>query len=319
MTIGELGFDFKYIEDSDRAEYSNFCSHHIRTYGRAPVDQVWHYTTADGLIEIIKTGKIFATHTSCLNDTKEQRYFGDLLHAATKKLMLINKDTQLAILLRVACDSLERRYFSTSWHYVACFSETEDDLGQWRGYGGGTCGYALGFTFLGLMETTKRRPGAMFLPMQYADEKHRFVINDLLVNAEKYFKCGILSKNIMEIEQWAIEFVIAFAVKLDIFASLTKHPSFIREMERRLVVPFLEIDRSEIVFRQKQTLLSRHLPIDITIQVDERPRLPLTSIYVGPGSSSAQRVSQVSVDTLLRKHGYENVPVTISAIPYRTP
>ena len=37
------------------------------------------------------------------------------------------------------------RDFAGEGHFVTCFSEVEDDLSQWRGYGGGECGYALGF------------------------------------------------------------------------------------------------------------------------------------------------------------------------------
>jgi hypothetical protein len=35
---------------------------------------VWHYTTGESLIEIIRTGSLFATQVACLNDTTELRY-----------------------------------------------------------------------------------------------------------------------------------------------------------------------------------------------------------------------------------------------------
>lgn len=88
MTVGELGFDFAYILDEDRQEYRNFCVRHLRSYGRPSVDEVWHYTTAEGLIAILQYGKIFSTQVTCLNDSLEQRYFGDLIHQAMKPLMI---------------------------------------------------------------------------------------------------------------------------------------------------------------------------------------------------------------------------------------
>ena len=87
------------------------------------------------------------------------------------------------------------------------------------------------------------------------------------------------------------------------------------KIERRIVAVFHDTDRAALEFKQKQTLLARHLPIDLTIDKDGLKQLPLTRIYIGPGP--AQRVSQVSVGDLLAKFGYRNIPVEISAVPYR--
>jgi hypothetical protein len=201
MTIGEFGFDFIYIQDEDRQEYHSFCLHHLRTYGRPPVDEVWHYTTAEGLIAILRDGKIFSTQVTCLNDNREQRYFGDLLHEAIKPLLTRNTDTGFAVFLKIADQALAERDFSTAYHFVACFSEAADDLGQWRGYGGGSCGYAIGFKFDGLLEAIKSRPSALFLPMQYADKSHRLVVDDTLRMAELYFHAGIRKRGVTNMEQ----------------------------------------------------------------------------------------------------------------------
>ena len=66
MTIGEFGFDFAYVTDEDRAEYRNFCVHHLRSYGRPLVDEVWHYTSADGLIAILQSS---GRSAHCSRDT----------------------------------------------------------------------------------------------------------------------------------------------------------------------------------------------------------------------------------------------------------
>jgi hypothetical protein len=317
MTVGEMGFDFIYVQDVDRAEYHNFCLHHLRTYGRQPVEEVWHYTTAEGLIAILREGKIFSTQITCLNDNREQRYFGDLLHEAMKPLILRNTDPDFGVFLKIADEALAQRDFATAYHFVSCFSEAQDDLGQWRGYGGGSCGYAIGFRSDGLLEALKSRPSAIFLPMQYADTSHRFVVDDTMRMAEIYFHSGIKKHGVTNMEQWSREFLIAFAMQLDIFASTTKHPAFASEKERRIVAPLQSGEHNNLEFRQKNTLLARHLPIDLTIDVDGQRRLPISRICVGP--SPAQRVTQVSVADLLLKFGYKGVPVELSAAPYRIP
>lgn len=317
MAIGELGFDFEYILDEDRQEYRNFCHHHLPAYVRPKTNEVWHYTTAEGLIAILASGKIFSTQVTCLNDSLEQRYFGDLLYNAMQTLSANNSDPTLAVFLGVAADALLKRDFSTAWHFVTCFSESGDDLGQWRGYGGGECGYAIGFQSDGIMEALKRRPSAMFLPMQYASPSHKFLVDDVLRMGEIYFRSGIAKRNVVDLERWAREFLIAFAWQLDIFASITKHPKFVSEMERRIVTSLQPGEQKDLEFRQKRTLLARHLPIDLTNEVDSVKRLPLSRICVGPGP--AQRVSQVGIGDLLLKFGYPGIPVELSAVPYRIP
>jgi hypothetical protein len=317
MTIGELGFDFNYILDEDRQEYRNFCLHHLPAYGRPPVDEVWHYTTAEGLIAILQSGKMFSTQVTCLNDSLEQRYFGDLIYDAAKSLIASNTDPDLGVFLRIAEDALIKRDFATAWHFVTCFSENGDDLGQWRGYGGGECGYAIGFRYDGLLKSLEARPNAMFLPMQYKSSSHKFVVDDVLRMGQIFFRAGVIKRNVTDIERWAREFLIAFTWQLDIFASLTKHPKFVGEMERRIVTSLQVGEHKSLEFRQKRTLLARHLPIDLARDVDGVRLLPISRICIGP--SPAQRVTQVSVADLLLKFGYKNIPVELSAVPYRIP
>lgn len=155
----------------------------------------------------------------------------------------------------------------------------------------------------------------MFLPMQYAGQSHKVVVDDVLRMAEVYFKDGIKNRRVTDIERWAREFLIAFTWELDIFASLTKHPKFESEMERRVVTSLQLGEHENLEFRQKRTLLARHLPIDLTDEVDGVRRLPLSRICVGP--SVGQRVSQVRVGDLLVKFGYKNISVELSTVPYR--
>jgi hypothetical protein len=304
----------QYITDADKQQYRNFCLHHLPAYGRPRVDEVWHYTNADGLIGIMKSGQIWSTQVACLNDSLEQRYFGDLVHRAVKLLIPGNTDANLAVMLRIADDALAKRDFATAWHFVACFSDVEDDLGQWRGYGGGECGYAIGFNFDGIVEALKSRPSVMLLPMQYDEKVQNFVVDDVVRMAREYFRAG-LSRGFSDVQKWAREFLAAFAWELDIFASITKHPKFSSECERRIATALQPGEHKQLEFRQKHTLLARHLPIDLT--VGEEKKLPISRIYIGPGP--AQRVSQVSVGDLLLKFGYEGTRIELSAVPYRIP
>jgi hypothetical protein len=304
-----------YIRDEDKIEYRKFCIHHLGSFGRQPVEEVWHYTTAEGLIGILNSGRLSATHVMCLNDSLEQRYFGDLIHDAVKaKLAAITNDPKLALLFRTADEGLSKRDFSTASRFVTCFTEVEDDLGQWRGYGGGECGYAIGFRFQGLRDAIK--PRGYLLPMNYEDKGHHFLVDEVLRMAHVYFLDG-LRRGLPDHERWAREFLTAFSNELDIFASLLKHPKFTGEREWRITATLQMGEHKALEFRQKRTLLARYLPIDLTADSEGSRKLPITRVYVGPGP--AQRVSQVGVGDLLLKYDYKDIRVELSKVPYRVP
>jgi hypothetical protein len=129
--------DKPYIDDAEREKYREFVRNHLPPFARNSSGEMWHYTSGHGLVSIISTGQLYSTQVSCLNDTLEQRYFGDLIHAAVKKDAITNTNPNLAALYEAVDSALSSRDFSAAFHFVTCFSEVEDDLGQWRGYGGG--------------------------------------------------------------------------------------------------------------------------------------------------------------------------------------
>ena len=52
------------------------------------------------------------------------------------------------------------------------------------------------------------------------------------------------------------------------FKLVTKHPKFFGEMERRIVTSLQVGEQKRLEFRQKRTLLARHLPIDLVSDID---------------------------------------------------
>lgn len=305
-----------YVRDEDHQEYHKFCIHHIARFGRSLPEEIWHYTSAEGLVGILESGHLWSTQIACVNDTLEQRYFGDLVHAAVRIRRGQNTDPTLEVMWQIADELLSTRDFTAVGRFVVCFSEVADDLGQWRGYGGGECGYAVGFRSDQLLEISKARPNTALLPMSYDKTAHDFLVDDVLRMATVYFQRGI-KRGLTDLDKWAREFLVAYATELDIFSCIIKHPKFSAEVERRIMTLLQTGEHQALEFRQKRTLLARHLPLDMTVVGDSTKRLPITRIYVGPGPS--QQVSRISVGDLLLKLGYQNVQVELSAVPYRVP
>jgi len=308
--------EFEYVRQEDLEEYRRFCRHHLPAFSRPMPGELWHYTTAQGLIGILESGKIWSTQVACLNDTLEQRYFGNLVHTTVKEMRARNTDPNLTELLRIADDVLTLRDFSSAGHFVACFSEVEDDLGQWRGYGGGECGYAIGFRSDGILQSAGRREGAIVLPMNYNEHTHNSIVNHVVRMGMQYFLHG-LQRRVPDPNVWAEKFLEAFSIEMDIFACLIKHPKFASEAERRITTFLNPGEHMQLKFTQKRTLLARHLPLDLSLPTEDKPRLPITRIYIGP--SPSQHVSRISVGDLLLKCGYEGVTVELSKAPYRVP
>jgi len=150
--------------------------------------------------------------------------------------------------------------------------------------------------------------------MNYDAVDHQLVVKDVLRMGEFYFLHG-LKRGLADIEKWAREFLLAFSSEVDFLSSLIKHPKFGGEGERRITTLLQTNEHLSLEFKQRRSLLARHLPITLTVNADGKELLPLSRVYVGPGAS--QDVSRISVGDLLMKHGYQAVTVEKSRVPYR--
>jgi hypothetical protein len=304
-----------FVQPADKEQIQRFVQGQIiRLVKPAPLE-IWHYTDASGLLGILKTGGFWFTQSACLNDTAEQRYLGDRIHEHVKEKLRTNLPEPWAAMLRAADFGLTGRDFSTTWHHVACFSAVEDDLSQWRGYGGGECGFAIGLDARRLNSALKKyRNEAIFVRMIYDEAEHERLARETLAFGLDFFVEKFAEKVRMDVDVAAMQFLEALGSGVDILATMTKHPKFFREEEWRMVAAFQNDDFKKLEFRQKRTLLARYLPIALTADGE---KLPITRIYVGPGV--AQRVSQISVDAILKKYDYPEIKIEISKVPFRIP
>jgi hypothetical protein len=109
------------------------------------IDTLSHYTTAEGLIGILSSGSIRATHCRYLNDSMEMKHglkiTRDVISQQSKHL-----DNKLHKLLFKKLGNLVKYYDLNKpmgEPYVACFSKRGDQLGQWRAYGARGLGYSI--------------------------------------------------------------------------------------------------------------------------------------------------------------------------------
>jgi hypothetical protein len=202
--------------------------------------------------------------------------------------------------------------------FVTCFSKEKDDLSQWRAYSGGENGYAIAFLAQGFFG---RR--SVVVRVNYDQEQQRQVAAKVANATLAFFKEGLHARptgevNTAAIDAWATEFLNAWQEVVGKLAPMVKHPAFASEREYRIVHELRADEFPKLRFRQKQTLMSRHLPLVFPPLegVTESKMLPIAEVMVGP--SRHKEISAVSVRAALLQKGYTWVPVTISEIPFQS-
>ena len=103
---------------------------------------LYHYTSPEGLLEILSKRKVWATNIRYLNDSEEFTYAAGKVKSLLKeKLSSLDNDfflnKFLSYILWEGKDSPEV--------YVIAFSEMSDQLSQWRGYCPPTGSFSIGF------------------------------------------------------------------------------------------------------------------------------------------------------------------------------
>jgi DUF2971 family protein len=304
----------------DREKYQAFVYDKVNRLGCLEFDPetiLWHYTTGSGLLGIIESGTIHATHVACLNDSTEIRYASKLYRDALIELQEKNAEDADAHLflnkvLEMTNEDPAIPIHAPSRFFVACFSPQEDDLSQWRAYSdpGGENGYAIGFLARGLFNA----PYGTVLRVNYDKELHKIVAVETAEATLGFYREGIQNKRAETAGQWADEFLMVWQELINRLAPLAKDDCFQAEREFRIVHELHVTELHQIRFKQKATLLSRYLPLTFPLWMGTRsPMLPIAKVMIGPGRQQA--ITRVSVNSLLTQMGYTNIPVSVSVRP----
>lgn len=281
---------------------------------------IWHYTTGEALLGIVESGTLYSTQVSCLNDSTELRYAAKLLREAFKDVQMKDswpaEEAQLLDRLLTATAAVEEPsaapLLASNW-FVVCFSKERDNLSQWRAYGVGENGYAIGFVaggFFGL--------GSLVVRVNYAALQHKQVATEVAQSTLRFFQEGLDARSGDARTSWAEEFLARWDFWLGRLAPMVKDPAFSAENEYRIIHELQPNERGKLQFRQRHSLMSRHLPLAFPPPALAAHMLPIAEVMVGP--SRHKEISRTSVDAFMRQKGYpqQSVPVSISSVPFQT-
>ena len=323
------------------------------TADQAEPELLYHYTDQKGLLGILESSCLWASHLQYLNDKSEGQIIAQLLLDELNQRVTIGHGeprsglVTLAQLMgipitapegKIQCSDEEvfsQGFGVSSWVtaqdvFVTSFSEQGDLLSQWRAYSGETGGYSIGFKPLHL-----RSVGVHFLENRsgsfYVDSDPLIACRYCDGTEEESLKIEIaqtVDQYITEAEQAKRQtspgtkegFGTPAAIALKHFLPLgrrraiTKDKAFREEAEWRLAFQLGGTGAIDLALELRP---GRSMLIPY-LKIDlawENQTLEIPEIIVGPCPHPFEAVN--SVQRLLRKIGVQEFQVRNSKVPYR--
>ena len=317
--------------------------------------ELLHYTSLAGLVGILDSQSIRATHTAFLNDSSEILLFFEhrlekVLEAGIRAALAADPELQVLpqyaktpqdaenVILRYAKemgDAIRTATLRFNKPYIACFSAPANDrvrndglLSQWRGYGSDG-GYALVFDSKKLEELLKIESTVYWYQYVQWGDVHYYQGDSDVVDAEPEIHLaehaiglaiGKYIKNSMNTDLGAI---------FDPVTTLScfyKHWGFHEEREVRIVVVPLTAElvgegRAEgelRPLRQQEFIARRGTPVpyhDLFAAGSTGTLARLPIIRVIVGPHPHSHIRQLAVEEILRTKEI-NAKVVVSNIPY---
>jgi len=193
-----------------------------RNANNRPPSTLYHYTTADGLLSMFRTGHLWATDAGYMNDPHELRYGLDCLAMVAERHARFRR---VAAQLRSLIEDVARQKILNGRIYLASFSRDGDLLSQWRAYGANGGGFAIGLSSRVLLATAPEFSGQATRVLQRVVYDKRLQVAQLEQALRKISTRHIAGERArLPLLLWFSDFLMSF-----------KHPSFSEEAEWRLI------------------------------------------------------------------------------------
>jgi hypothetical protein len=325
---------FDLIDRNDRAAVEARFNRFYESIG-AEIDRLWaeigpttpgstlyHYTNAGGLKGIVSSSAIFLTDAFFLNDKSELSYGRELvLNVLTER-----RNAAVGVLETFYASAINSfdpfgdGPFQFAY-YVASFCENGNLLSQWRAYGGGGAGYALGFASEPLLN-----PGTLLAAgvapavlhrieydrvkqrrlIEYAVDRCAELLHVDLQNADSAFQRDVL------LSGW----FAVLAIQLTGLFPQFKHPMFSEEREWRLTLSRLPHDEKGILaFRELGNDVIPYILFELKLRATGL--LPLREIVLAPASEPELRRRALSKFLAAKGYPDDSVKLVGSDIPLR--
>lgn len=274
---------------------------------RKPDKPLYHYTTQRGLLGIVQTKELWATHTQYLNDSRELGHAVDMVAEEIRTLILTCTDSDRRAILEEMQKGVE---FAGGFNVcVSSFSEVRDSLSQWRAYSG-TSGFAIGISADHLAKAAASQQCSLAACI-YNAAQQQAVIQALV--AEIIEENTESHKHADEHGRFLLSLGGNLRAYLNRYGPILKHPSFFEEREWRVISQPLSCREPHFGFREGRSMLIPYFRFNLA---NEDLPFQIHEVVVGPTAIPGQ--SADSVRSFLVGQDLATVPVDSSKVPYRT-
>jgi hypothetical protein len=282
---------------------------------KKPPKTLYHYTTPSGFKGILESGVLRATHVAYTNDASEHLHAVQVLRSCVSERRKAECATEIQNLLIAVEQGLTNTTpFNTMPIAISCFCENGDLLSQWRGYGLGEGGIAIGFDTTKVIASLNSWNGFL-TPVLYKEAEQKKLAIDLLDGIISEYQSVLRSRQIATPETHLSDFLTVLGAHAARLAPLFKHSGFTEEDEWRLLCPIMDMEK--VQFLAKSTYLSPFVELTIGTKRDgKNDLLPIRDILFGPGRYQEHAVH--SCGALLSSLGYFNIPLHRSQTPFRS-
>ena len=233
----------------------------------ASSDTLYHYTDSNGLLGILGHMKLWMTHHSFLNDSREIEYGMSLVEKVAKRLKHKLPDDSFAQWQTQFSDG---KFFTSDQDYILCFSTQRDQLSQWRAYSDDGTGFCIGFDRK-LLEKTAGKLGWCDGPVEVVYKR-----SAQIKMLEACISDGLIESEVGLLEIW--DLLMAEC------AARFKSDAFSEESEWRMRTLFVDEPESHDK-TLSPTMHFRSTKYGIAPYVEfPFPRRALSEIVVGPKS-----------------------------------
>jgi len=263
-----------------------------------PVRLLYHYTSQEGLLGIVKSRLLWASSIFHLNDSLEFLYTVNLAEETLRSV--IAGQPRRTFYKRLLGHSERALAFVEKDIFAVSFSEVPDLLSQWRAYTGGGAGFSIGSETKKLLDRAKEQ-GFQLVKCIYDPLVQKRILRKVIHKARELHLAYNFAGGALQ-----------YMSRVAALASLFKHPSFAEEKEWRIVSDFLRSYPSK--WRAGKSMIIPYA--DFRLASANNP-LSISRVYVGPTPDLG--LSSRSVRALLsgpRMSGTRSV--YISGVPYRS-
>ncbi len=270
-----------------------------------PLRTLFHYTSQEGLLGILRTKTLRASSIQYMNDAAEFSYALEVVRSTLDNALKYERGP-FNDFYGTVLDKLQTiRHISV---FAFSLSEEGDLLSQWRGYCPNGIGYSVGFEHNDLAESMQRQ-GFRLIKCVYGPSQHQKIINEIGERAIDRlggtFGSPDRPARLAETAQVFVDGLVQIGPAM-------KHPSFREEREWRLVSSPIQATHPNVRFRPGKSMIIPYYEFELD---KANGQVSLSKIYVGPNPH--MYLSIRSVVDALNASGVRWGSVIRSSLPYR--